>query len=53
VVGLERADSLCDTLNPHQPFAPGDVVFVVGSGDALRAVVMLFGGLDSAHDGST
>jgi monovalent cation:H+ antiporter-2, CPA2 family len=53
VVGLERDGKLRDPLDPHEPFAPGDVVFVVGSSDALRAVVTLFDGPgDSATDES-
>jgi CPA2 family monovalent cation:H+ antiporter-2 len=53
VVGVERNGALCDPLDPHEAFAAGDTVFVVGSSEALRAVVTLFDGPgDSTSDES-
>jgi CPA2 family monovalent cation:H+ antiporter-2 len=53
VVGVERDGELLDPLDPHAPLAAGDVVFVVGSSEALRSVVALFdGATDSAPDES-
>lgn len=41
-VAVRRGEALDQELDPHSPFALGDVVYLVGSEDAIRAAVALF-----------
>jgi CPA2 family monovalent cation:H+ antiporter-2 len=41
-VGILRGDQLLPELDPHAPFEPGDVVYVVGTGKAIREALPLF-----------
>lgn len=42
VVGVRRDESLLENPDPHIPFEQGDVVYLVGTGQALRAALGLF-----------
>jgi CPA2 family monovalent cation:H+ antiporter-2 len=42
VVGVRRNESLLENPDPHIPFEEGDVVYLVGTGDALRSALGLF-----------
>jgi CPA2 family monovalent cation:H+ antiporter-2 len=42
VVGVRRGDRLLPKLDPHLPFQPGDIVYFVGTGDALARALPLF-----------
>jgi CPA2 family monovalent cation:H+ antiporter-2 len=42
VVGLQRAEQLLQNPDPHAPFEVGDVVYVVGTSNAIRDALPLF-----------
>jgi CPA2 family monovalent cation:H+ antiporter-2 len=42
VVGVQRADQLLEQPDPTIPFEPGDVVYFVGTGEALARALPLF-----------
>ena len=42
MVGLRRNEKLLEEPDPHAPFEAGDVVYFVGTGDALRKALSLF-----------
>jgi len=42
VVGVQRAEQLLQNPDPHAPFAAGDVVYFVGTSDAIRGALPLF-----------
>ncbi|MFO0615860.1 MAG: cation:proton antiporter [Polyangiaceae bacterium] len=42
VVGVRRADALLEPLDPRGAFAPGDVVYLVGTTDALARALSVF-----------
>lgn len=42
VVGVRRGDKLLEQLDPTLPFQPADVVYFVGTSDALARAIVLF-----------
>lgn len=42
IVAIRRGERLLDQPNPEEPFVVGDVVYVVGSGEAIRDTCALF-----------
>jgi CPA2 family monovalent cation:H+ antiporter-2 len=42
VVGVRRRERLLDQLDPHLPFEPDDVVYLVGTSLAIRRALVLF-----------
>jgi K+/H+ antiporter YhaU regulatory subunit KhtT len=42
VVGVRRGDKLLEELDPTDSFEPGDVVFFVGTSEALTLALALF-----------
>jgi CPA2 family monovalent cation:H+ antiporter-2 len=42
VVGVQRGETLLEKPDPTAPFEPGDVVFFVGTGDAIERALPLF-----------
>lgn len=42
VVGVRRGDQLREKPDPTIPFEPGDVVYIAGTGDALRRALAFF-----------
>lgn len=42
VVGVQRGEQLLQNPDPHAPFQAGDVVYVVGTSDAIRGALPLF-----------
>jgi CPA2 family monovalent cation:H+ antiporter-2 len=42
VVGVQRAERLLQNPDPHAPFEPGDIVYVVGTSQAIREALPLF-----------
>jgi CPA2 family monovalent cation:H+ antiporter-2 len=42
VVGVRRGDKLLEKPDPTVPFEPGDVVYFVGTSDALTRALALF-----------
>jgi K+/H+ antiporter YhaU regulatory subunit KhtT len=42
VVGLRRNDQLLENPDPNTHFAPGDIVYFVGTGEALKKTLPLF-----------
>ncbi|MBI2391264.1 MAG: cation:proton antiporter [Deltaproteobacteria bacterium] len=42
VVGVRRGEHLLEKPDPNVPFEPGDVVYFVGTGDAIRRALPLF-----------
>ncbi len=42
VVGIRRRGSLLDHPAPNEPFSAGDIVYLVGTNDAVRAAMPLF-----------
>jgi CPA2 family monovalent cation:H+ antiporter-2 len=47
VVGVQRDERLLDSPDPNEPFQPGDVVYLVGTSEALGRALRLF---DAAPD---
>ncbi len=43
VVAVRRGDALLEHPDPHQPFCPGDVVYFVGTRQAIERALPLFG----------
>jgi len=43
VVGVRRGDRLLEQPDPSEPFQAGDVVYFVGTGDAVTRALPLFG----------
>jgi CPA2 family monovalent cation:H+ antiporter-2 len=43
VVGVRRGDRLLEQPDPSEPFQAGDVVYLVGTGDAVTRALPLFG----------
>jgi CPA2 family monovalent cation:H+ antiporter-2 len=43
VVGVKRGEKLLEDPDPTVPFQPGDVVFLVGTSDAVRAALAAMG----------
>lgn len=43
VVAVRRDDALLEHPDPHQPFLPGDVVYFVGTRQAIERALPLFG----------
>jgi CPA2 family monovalent cation:H+ antiporter-2 len=43
VVGVRRGDKLLDNPDPTVPFQPGDVVYLVGTSDAIRRAITELG----------
>jgi CPA2 family monovalent cation:H+ antiporter-2 len=43
VVGVRRGDKLLEQPDPSEPFQAGDVVYFVGTGDAVSRTLPLFG----------
>ncbi len=50
VVALRRNDELREDPSAHEPFAVGDVVYLVGSHKAVRAAIALLDGGPPADD---
>ena len=50
VVGLRRGEELLQNPEPRAPFAPGDIVYVVGTSAAIRATLALFDGAAARDD---
>ncbi len=50
VVGVRRGDKLLDHPDPAAPFESGDIVYFVGTGDALTLALPLFDGPPPARD---
>jgi CPA2 family monovalent cation:H+ antiporter-2 len=44
VIAVQRGLSLLEQPDPRQPFEVGDVIFLAGSGDAVRRAIDLVGG---------
>ena len=42
VVGVRRGDRLLETPDPTVQFEPGDIVYLVGTGDALTRAIAMF-----------
>jgi K+/H+ antiporter YhaU regulatory subunit KhtT len=42
VVGVRRGDRLLEQPDPNVPFDAGDIVYMVGTRDAIRRAVGLF-----------
>jgi CPA2 family monovalent cation:H+ antiporter-2 len=42
VVGVQRAERLLQNPDPYAPFEPGDIVYVVGTSQAIREAFPLF-----------
>jgi CPA2 family monovalent cation:H+ antiporter-2 len=55
VVGVRRGDKLLEQPDPSEPFQAGDVVYFVGTGEAVARTLPLFGSytLPPAADGAT
>jgi monovalent cation:H+ antiporter-2, CPA2 family len=55
VVGVRRGDKLLEQPDPSEPFQAGDVVYFVGTGEAVTRTLPLFGSatLPPAADGAT
>ena len=45
MIAVQRGLALLDQPDPHVPWEPGDVVFLAGTGDALRKATELIAGL--------
>lgn len=52
VVGVRRNGVLIERPEPNEPFVAGDVVYFVGTGDAVRAAIPLFDGATEPAEGA-
>jgi CPA2 family monovalent cation:H+ antiporter-2 len=48
IVAIRRGEALLEQPNPEEPLAVGDVVYLVGSGEAIRAAICLLDSGDHA-----
>lgn len=54
VVGVRRGGELIQSLDPAMKFAPGDVVFLVGTSEEVQVAIACFEtGTSPGHPGDT